>query len=440
LIQSYLGKVHLGDWPTSSQMDFNKYNLSEKTEQASFLQVVERQMKSLAESPEGQAKKTDVSPVAVDLQNSYHALNEPEHASVDCSSRIAGHSFPVSRRNSADACIASQTAIPCFAFNGPYLYSSMIFSQPDMYQTLEVDPVGVREKSLSLQYVTLPKEDCHQPPHRQGQPGEGPPQPLLLPDQKEIMLYLDDEKEVSPAAQAGGKGTDVRREEQKSPKALSCITSPQHCPLEYITTESLLLPPTSDSTHPPLVTAGELPCDSRKPQPPSDHSCHEFCPGKTDVIVPVSGQARTSSSELRPDAFGDYLTTPLGLHGPSEPTKISLPVLQKGNDLPRKQPLSEGNLVVLNPDSTEPVFLCQVGDYCFHSLKSSVKMDTSQEDYQVKKPSEGKTTPGKPVSDDESVTGKEKDVSKMQAIQLFKNLKSDDYFSWQQSLKITEIC
>ncbi|KAM7131199.1 cytokine receptor common subunit beta-like [Ciconia maguari] len=439
LIQSYLGKVHLGNWPTSSQLDFNKYNLSEKMEQASLLQVVDRQKKTLSESPEGQAKKTDVSPVALEPQNSYHALNESEHAPVVCSSQIAGHSFPVSRRNSADASIPSRTAITCFAFNGPYLYSPVMSSQPDMHQTLEGDPVGVREKSVSLQYVTLPKEDWPRAPQRQEQPGPGPPQPFLLPDQKEMMQHLNNEKEVSAIPPACGKGTNVRTEEQKSPNALGCITSLPQCPLEYITTESLLLPSASDSTHPPRVTAGELPCDAQEPQPASDHSCHEFSPAKTGVMVPVSGQAPTSSPELHLDTFRDYLTVPVGLHGHSEPAKISLPVLQKGNDLPRKQPLSEGNLVVLNPDSTEPVFLCQVGDYCFHSLKSSVKMDISQEDHQVKKSSEGKTAPGKPVSDDESITDKEKDVSNMQAIQLFKNLKSDDYFSWQQSLRITEI-
>ncbi|XP_009880159.1 PREDICTED: cytokine receptor common subunit beta-like [Charadrius vociferus] len=440
LIQSYQGKVPLGNWSTSSLLDFNKYNLSEKMEQASFLQVVDRQTKTLAASPEGQAKKADVSPVALDLQNSYHALNEPEHAPVVCSSQIAGHFFPISRRNSVGGSIASQTAIPCFAFNGPYLYSPVMSSQPDMHQTLEADPVGVREKSVSLQYVTLPKEDCPQAPLRQGQPGAGPSQTFQLPDQKEVMQHLDDEKEFSLVPPACGKGKNERTEEQKSPKALSCTRSPQQCPLEYITTESLLLPSANDSNHLPLVTAGESPCDSQEPQPPRDHSCHEFSPGKTGVTVPVSGQAPTSSPELHLDTFGDYLTVPLGLHGHSEPAKISLPVLQKGNDLLRKQPLSEGNLVVLNPDSTEPIFLCQVGDYCFHSLKSSVKMDISQEDHEVKKLSEGKTTPGKPVSDDEAITGKQKEASKMQAIQLFKNLKSDDYFSWQQSLRIAEIC
>ncbi|XP_010190718.1 PREDICTED: cytokine receptor common subunit beta-like, partial [Mesitornis unicolor] len=436
LIQSYLGKAPLENWPTNSQLDFNKYKLSDKMERASFLQVVDRQTKTLTESPEGQAEKTDVSPVALDLQNSYHALNEPEQAPVLCSSQISSHSFPVSRRSSTAASTASQI---CFAFNGPYLYSSMMSSQPDTHQTLEVDSVGVREKSVSLQYVTLPKEDCLLAPQRQEQPGAGPPQPFLLPEKKETVQQLDNKKEVSPAPPACGKGTDVRTEEQKSPKVLSCTMPLQHCSLEYIATESLLLPSASDSTRTPLTAVGELPGDSQESQPHSDHSCHEFSPEKTGVMVPISGQAPTSS-ELHLDTFGDYLTVPLGLHGHSEPTKISLPVLQKGNDLPRKQPFSEGNLVVLNPDSTEPVFLCQVGDYCFHSLKSSVKMDISQEDDQGNKPSEGKTSSGKPISDDESITGKEKDVSKMQAIQLFKNLKSDDYFSWQQSLRITEIC
>ncbi|NXP11145.1 IL3B2 protein, partial [Thinocorus orbignyianus] len=265
LIQSYQGKVHLGHWPTSSLLDFNKYNFSEKMEQASFLQVVGRQTKALTEFPEGQAKNTDVSPVALDLQNSYHALNEAEHAPVICSSQIAGHSFPVSRTNSADTTTVSEMAAPCFAFNGPYLYSPVVSSQSDMHQTLEVDSVGVHEKAASLQYVTLPKEDCPQPSQRQEQPAAGPSQPFLLPDQKEVMQHIDDEKEVSLAPSPCGKIMTMRREEQNSLKALSCTTSPQQCPLEYITTESLLLPAASDSTHPPLVTAGESPCDSQEP-------------------------------------------------------------------------------------------------------------------------------------------------------------------------------
>ncbi|NXY62067.1 IL3B2 protein, partial [Callaeas wilsoni] len=264
LIQSYLRKGHLGSWPTSNQLDFNKYSLSEKMEQASFLQVMDRQAKTLAERLEGQTEETDVSPVTPDLQNSYHALNESEHALVVCSSQSAGCSFPVSRRNSADASIASHTAIPCFAFNGPYLYSPVVSSHPDIHQTLEMASVGLSKKSVSLQYVTLPREDSSQAPQRQEQPGAAPPKDML-PDQKEMMQHLSDKEEVSQASPACGEGTNKGTVEQSSPKALSCTTSPQQCPLEYIATDSPLLPSASTSTHPPLVMAGESPCGSQEP-------------------------------------------------------------------------------------------------------------------------------------------------------------------------------
>ncbi|NXS85454.1 IL3B2 protein, partial [Erpornis zantholeuca] len=259
LIQSYLGKGHLGSWPTSNQLDFNKYNLSEKMEQANFLQVVDRQENPLAECLEGQTQKTEVSPVTLDLQNSYHALNESEHAPDVCSSQSAGHSFPISRRNSAGGTTTSHRAIPCFAFNGPYLYSPVVSSHPDIYQTLEMDPMGLSKKSVSLQYVTLPREDSPQAPQGQEQPGAAPPKDLLS-DQKEMVQHLDDKEEVLWASPAFGEGTNKGTEEQNSPEALSCTTSPQLCPLEYISMDSPLLPSAITSTHPLLVTAGESNC------------------------------------------------------------------------------------------------------------------------------------------------------------------------------------
>ncbi|XP_062444567.1 cytokine receptor common subunit beta [Rhea pennata] len=441
LIQSYLGKVHLGNWLTNSQLDFNKQNFSEKMEQASFLQVVDRQTMTLAEFPERQAEKAEFFLVALDPQNVYHALDVPERAPVVCpASQMADSSFPVSKENSADTSTASQTAIPCFDFNGPYLYSPMMSSQPDMHQALQAVPAGIHGKSVSLQYVSLPKEACPQAPQRQAQPGALPLQPFLLPGQKEMMQHLSKGEEISPAQADCGKCMNVRPEGQNSPVALSCTGSPQLCSLGYITTDSLLLPSAKDSSHLALVTDEELTSDSQEIQPPDDCSCYEFSPGKSGVTVAVSEQRPNPLPETYQDAFGDYLTVPPGPHGPSEPPDISLPVLQKENNLPKEQPLSEGNLVVLNPDSTEPVFLCEVGDYCFPSLKPSEKIHTSQEDPQVKKPSEDRTTSGKPVSDDESIIGKEQNVSKTQAIHLFKSLKLDDYFSWQQSSRITEIC
>ena len=93
-------------------------------------------------------------------------------------------------------------------------------SQPEVHQTLDVrlNPMGKEEKAVSLQYVTLPDKASPQAARRQEQPGAGPLQPFLLPEQKEAMQYLN-KKEVSPLPTSCGKSTDVRTEEQKSPEA-----------------------------------------------------------------------------------------------------------------------------------------------------------------------------------------------------------------------------
>ncbi|XP_010211301.1 PREDICTED: cytokine receptor common subunit beta [Tinamus guttatus] len=439
LIQSYLQKVHLGNWLTNSQVDFNKHSFSEKMDQASFLQVEDRQKNTLTESSEWQAEKAEVSLIALDPQNLYRALDVPDHVPADCpSNEMAYPSFPFSRENSADASITSQTAFTRFDFNGPDLYSPMISSQPDMHQALQAVPAGLHGKSGSLQYVILPKEACPQAPQRQAQPGVLPLQPSMLPHQKEMTQHLSNGEEISPAQPDHGECTHVGAEGQESPVALSCTGSPQQCSLDYITTDGLLLPSAQDSNHLALTADAELASDPQEIQRPEDCSCSEFSPGKSGVVVAVSAPTPNPSPELHLDAFGDYLTVPPCPHGTSESTNISLPVLPKGNNFPKEQSLSGSNLVVLNPDSTEPVFLCEIGDYCFPSLKHSEKMCISQEDPQVKKP-EGRTSPGKLVSDDVSISGREQNVKKMQAIRLFKSLKSDDYFPWQQSSRVTEI-
>ncbi|KAK2544102.1 hypothetical protein Q9966_002110 [Columba livia] len=322
LIQSYLEKA-VSQCPVS-QVGLYRQNTSEELEPINCLQVLNGMTKSSAEFHGAEAKTVQTFHDTLAPQNSCQNSGVPHKTSFSLSALIwplnqtAGPSCQFARlplRSASHASIASQT---CFAFNGPYLYSSMMSSQPDMHQTLQVNLAGLHGKSLSLQYVTLPKEDCPHAPQGQEQPGAGPPQPF--PDQKEMMQHLSDQKEVPSALLACEQDTNMRTEEQKSPKALSCITSPQHCPLEYITTESLLMPSASGSTHLPLVTAGESPGVSQEPQLPSDHSCHEFSPGKTGVMVPVSGQAPTSSPELHLDVFEDSS----GIHGPSEPTKMSL--------------------------------------------------------------------------------------------------------------------
>ncbi|KAM6290352.1 LOW QUALITY PROTEIN: cytokine receptor common subunit beta-like [Porphyrio hochstetteri] len=314
LIQSYQVKA-AGQWPASLVQ-----NTCEKVEAINCLQVLDGTTKSPVEYHGAEAKAVQYSHATLTPQISCQTSGAPHKTSLSLSTLVcplnqtADPSCLIARhpcKSAADASTSSQT---CFAFNGPYLYSPMMSSQPDMHQALQVDPVQVRERSGSLQYVTLPKEDCPQAPQRQEQPGAGPAQPFLLPNQKEMTQHLNNGKEVSPTPPACGEGTNIGTQDT-SPKALGCITAPQRCPLEYITTDSLLLPSASDSSPPPLVTAEELPCDAQEPQPPrSHHSCHEFSPEKTGVMVPAAGQAPTSSPELH---HGDFRSH-------SEPTKISL--------------------------------------------------------------------------------------------------------------------
>ncbi|XP_035759069.1 cytokine receptor common subunit beta-like [Egretta garzetta] len=281
LIQSYLGEA--ASQRPAILVGFSEQNTSEEVEQINPLKVLNGMTQSPAEVHGTEAKKGQFSPATLAPQNSCQTSEAPHKTSLLLSMPVypldetAGPPCLFARLPGKSA--ASQRAIPCFAFNGPYLYSPVMSSQPDMHQTLEADPVGVREKSVSLQHVTLPKEDCPLAPQRQEQPGTGPPQPFLLPEQKEMMQHLNNEQEVSPA-------------------------------------------PPATPPPPPLVPAGDVPCDSQEPQPPSDHPCHEFCPGKTAVMVPVADQAPTSPPELHLDTSGD----PLGLHGHSEPTKMSLHV------------------------------------------------------------------------------------------------------------------
>ncbi|NWJ10356.1 IL3RB protein, partial [Crypturellus undulatus] len=265
LIQSYLQKVHLGNWLPNSQLDFNKPSFSEKMDQASFLHVVDRQKYTLTESSERQAERAEVSLIALDPQNPYHALDVQEDAPVDCpSNEMAYPSFPFSRENSADASTASQTAFTCFDFNGPYLYSPGSSSQPDMHQALQAVPAGIHQKSGSLQYVILPKEACAQAPQGQAQPGALALQPSVLPHRKEMMQHSSNGEGISPAQPACGKCMRVSPEEQKSPVALSSTGSPQQCSLDYITTDGLLLPSAQDSNHLALTTDGELASDSQE--------------------------------------------------------------------------------------------------------------------------------------------------------------------------------
>ncbi|NWH76614.1 IL3B2 protein, partial [Piaya cayana] len=263
LIQSYWGCTPFKASPVICRYHLGDLLVRELLKEAKIpvLFHLNRMTESPAEFHGTEAKTAQVSHASQTSSQTAGVPHKTSHSlsTFACPSiPMAGPSCLFARlpcKSTAHPSIASQT---CFAFNGPYLYNSMMSSHPDMHHTLAADRVGTSEKSVSLQYVNLPKEDCPQASQTQEQTGADPPQPFLLPDEEHLMQNLNNEKKVSLAPPAYGKGMKVRTEKQKSPTALSC-------PLEYITTESLLLTSASDSTFLPLLTAGGLPCDSQEP-------------------------------------------------------------------------------------------------------------------------------------------------------------------------------
>nr|XP_047904185.1 cytokine receptor common subunit beta-like [Anser cygnoides] len=144
----------------ASQVGFSGQNTSEGVEEINCLQVLDGMIKN--SSPEFHGAK----PVT---ENVSHGTLDPQicqtsevphkttvsSAALVCplnqSAALTGLLARLPCKSAADASTASQTAITCFAFNGPYLYSPGMSSQPEMHQTLQVDPVGNQEKSVSLQ-------------------------------------------------------------------------------------------------------------------------------------------------------------------------------------------------------------------------------------------------------------------------------------------------
>ncbi|NXE18495.1 IL3B2 protein, partial [Ardeotis kori] len=202
LIQSYLGES-VSQCP-ASQVCFNGQNTSKEMEQINCIQVLDGMTKSPAEFHGAEAKTVPFSHATLAPQSFCQMSGVPHQTSLSLSALVcplnqtAGPSCLFARLSGKSAAHASTASQTCFAFNGPYLYSSMMSPQPDMHHTLAGDPVGICEKSVSLQHVTLPKENSPQAPQRQNQPGAGPPQPFLLPDQKEMMQHLDDDEKEAP--------------------------------------------------------------------------------------------------------------------------------------------------------------------------------------------------------------------------------------------------
>uniref|UniRef100_A0A8C3T9F6 Colony stimulating factor 2 receptor subunit beta n=1 Tax=Chelydra serpentina TaxID=8475 RepID=A0A8C3T9F6_CHESE len=363
------------------------------------------------------------------LQNPYQTLEmatpapQPT-ASAGCHSSqgtsqslsLATHSW----RSSATV-TASQAPMSCFDFNGPYLHLPHGYSLPDVHQDQEAAPLGTRGRPASLEYVSLPQGAPSQTLLVGEERGEAQLHSISLSVQKEMKQPFAGGQEVPQGRPAGGEMVQGDTEAQRD----SAHLSPTQAPPEGMLTASGML---SSNPQLPHTTEGT-------PSP-------ELGSEKPGVAVPVPAPASAALS-----GFGSYVMFPKALYGTPEPMNFSPPILSEGVDFAKAEPGQEDNVIMFNPDGTGPVFLRQVGEYCFFpGLKQSEKTPVGERGPLVDQTPEAGQSFGKPQCDGGSVNGKREPALHMQAIQLFKTLKCDDYFvlpPWagqEPAVRAKELC
>uniref|UniRef100_A0A452HJ19 Fibronectin type-III domain-containing protein n=1 Tax=Gopherus agassizii TaxID=38772 RepID=A0A452HJ19_9SAUR len=318
------------------------------------------------------------------------------HSSQGTSQSLSPATLPW--RSSAKV-TASQAPMSCFDFNGPYLCLPHGCSLPDIHQDREAAPLGTRERLVSLEYVSLPQGSPSQTLLVREKRGAAQLHSVSLPVQKEMKQPLAGGQEGPQGQPAGGEVAQGDSESQRAPIAAILNNSCQKLPSGYVTTEDLSLMPARDSAHlSPALAPPEV---------------------ILTASVPLLSPASANLSGIE-----SYVMFPNALYGTPEPISFPPPILSGGDDLAKAEPGQEDSVVMFNPDSTGPVFLHQVGEYCFFpGLKPGEKTPMGERDPLADQTSEARQAFGKPPCDGGSVNGKQEPALHMQAIQLFKTLK-----------------
>uniref|UniRef100_A0A7M4FQE1 Colony stimulating factor 2 receptor subunit beta n=1 Tax=Crocodylus porosus TaxID=8502 RepID=A0A7M4FQE1_CROPO len=369
--------------------------------------------------PSSEASKTKLSYIVLDLKNQHQFSPVSSPASLPSSPFDSISNQSTSQSSSptlltsvgtAKADTATQKRMTHFSYNGPYLFFPCGQLQTNAHQGLGASPVRIRENPTFLQYVSLPQKDCFQFPPLQ-KTGATHLHPFACLDQKEKTHPVAEGQDALQDQPVGEEGVKEKREGQRSPIAVPVISSSQKCPLGYITSEGLCLPPAKES-----VSLSPSLDPQEQMLTTADYTSSPALPsGRSGVSLPVPAQASAAPPGSQQPELGSNMTLPLDL-----PKCISLSpsALLEGV-------AQENDLVTFNPDGGRPVFLYQVGEYCFFpGLKPSEKTPLSQ----------------KPVCDGGSTNNNKDDAVCMQAIQLFKAPKTDDYFGQQPAVRARELC
>lgn len=263
-------------------------------------------------------------------------------------------------------CHAKGSLVQVFDFDGPYLQCPLVTSVPDIQQNMNAAPLETRVPSVSLQYMELPQNLWPQQ-LPMGKKNEIVPPLSIVHDSEENEHPLSTGQEI-PKGQAASVKLEQKDGGQRPQSPTTSKNLCQNGPLDYIATTDL---PLAIERHPSLL----LSVDSSKPDV-STGACtvtsasqalqraegvfgSELCPKDETSPAP----SRTSQ-----EAFGDYVMTLRKTPGPA--SKEGLPFS------PLESQCNNG-FFLFNPGDSNPVFLQQVGDYCFFPGTKLIKASKS---------------------------------------------------------------
>ncbi|XP_066490289.1 cytokine receptor common subunit beta [Tiliqua scincoides] len=263
-------------------------------------------------------------------------------------------------------CSAKGGLVQVFDFDGPYLQFPSVTSVPDTQQNLNAAPLETREPSVSLQYMEPPQSLWLQQ-QLMGKKNETAPLLSMVHDLEENKHPLSEGQDVSQ-----GQAASVKLEQGgggQRPQSPTTAKNPcQNGPLDYIATADLPLPIERDplllspveTSNPEKSPCGSMETSvSQSPQTTDGVSSSGLCP---------KGQAPPAPSRTSQEGFGDYVMTLPGTSGSA--SKEGLPSSPT-------EPRCDKGFFLFNPGDSGPVFLRQVGDYCFFPGTKPVKATKS---------------------------------------------------------------
>ncbi|XP_016849162.2 cytokine receptor common subunit beta [Anolis carolinensis] len=259
---------------------------------------------------------------------------------------------------SVEKAIHSSHQVQIFDYDGPYLHLPPESSVRDVSQDVQIVPSKKTEIYMSLKHMKLPH--CLYP------------QQLPVEKEKEAVpsfLTISDgqgEKKQQLLKRQEGSQRDTYVKEDNKTRGTQHLpgtnNSGQNGPLDYIATENLPVSQVEGSLHliPVVASEKEMPACSRMatdvPETSADLSSSMMDQKKPDTVLPTKGQMLAIPSVTPPKAFDDYV-----MSLPATPGST----LKEGLGLSTEEPKHNKGFFIFNPDNKSPIFLSQVGDYCF---------------------------------------------------------------------------